>query len=340
MACTSYWLANPDGGISDGYSKVVKTNGKVPTTKDLTWAESWTLIRWKLKYDCSTLTRPRASWAQLLMAFGIRDPSRLVYRFADAGMIPAAIDTPLQRIKLHDLGVLALMLGFKKVDINIAKREFEAQGQHGTITTIRTNELGKVLHFEADILAVIAQISKGTLKTYIEAYNPADGQFSFGPEFRTTSYLCPLQLLPRATAEDWEGFRFDPELQKCETQAIAQGENGHNKGLLPTEASLFTEIRELQDAQARREAVAAGLKHATSRQDAAPSSVRPSQKDDPEFVAQPLARTTTGLNTQVLSTIVNSSDDNPRDSLSEVCVSLYGLPLVHPLWELVLTPQP
>jgi len=247
------------------------------TSRDLNWSEYLTLCRWKLQHDCKPITRPRASWAQLLMTFRIRDPTSLVYRKADAGIIPASIDTPMQRIKLFDLGLLALHLGFKKVAIDVRKREFEAVGEFGTITTLLNNELGKVVHFEADILAVSSEISKGSLAIYIGAFNNAQGKFSFGDEFLTNGYNCPLHLVTRATSERWGKPRFELELENWELQALSQEEDSLSKGDVPLEASLFEELHNDWMRQVKADGPDRNNLNLTHRQDRGKGSPKPNQ---------------------------------------------------------------
>jgi hypothetical protein len=204
------------------------------TSKDLTWTETAQLVWWKLTHSSGPVNRPRASWAQMLMAFGIRDTRSLVYKHADADIIPASVDAPIQRVKLFDLGMLALYLGFKKVTVNAKERHFEAVGDFGTITTLKTNELGKVLHFEGDILAIFAQISKGS----ISAFNDfVLGKFSFAPGISMNGIICPLHLLLDVTSHDWDGERFREKQRQY--LSMAQSEEGLAKGQVAAEASLF-----------------------------------------------------------------------------------------------------
>ncbi len=204
------------------------------TTKQLTWPETAQLVWWKLSHSSGPVNRPRASWAQMLMAFGIRDTGSMVYKHADADIIPGSVDAPIQRVKLFDLGRLALNLGFKKVSINAKERHFEAIGDFGTITTLKTNELGKVLHFEGDIFAIFAQISKGS----IIAYNDfVVGQFSFAPGISMNGIICPLHLLLQVSTMRWGRYRFYQE-QSAYLSAV-ESEEGLAKGQVAAEASLF-----------------------------------------------------------------------------------------------------
>jgi hypothetical protein len=93
------------------------------------------------------LQRPKASWAQLLLALGIRNTKRLRLRMVDADGVLDAIDAPIQRIRLKSLGMLAHLLGFKSASIHFAERQFLALSPQGTISTIDISTLGKVIHF-------------------------------------------------------------------------------------------------------------------------------------------------------------------------------------------------
>jgi len=310
------------------------------TSRDLNWSEYLTLCRWKLQHDCKPITRPRASWAQLLMTFRIRDPTSLVYRKADAGIIPASIDTPMQRIKLFDLGLLALHLGFKKVAIDVRKREFEAVGEFGTITTLLNNELGKVVHFEADILAVSSEISKGSLAIYIGAFNNAQGKFSFGDEFLTNGYNCPLHLVTRATSERWGKPRFELELENWELQALSQEEDSLSKGDVPLEASLFEELHNDWMRQVKADVPDRNNLNLTHHQDRGKGSSKPNQvsrnpescelrgplaeadmgqdENNHEFEPKPLPKTTTGLSVERFGALLEAGDDDVSGFLSKV----------------------
>lgn len=213
---------------------MVDSQDRPITYKQLTWAETAQLVWWKLKHNTAPLNRPRASWAQILMAFGIRDTRCLVYQRADADIIPSSVDAPIQRIKLFDLGMLALYLGFKKVTVNTREREFEAVGDFGTITTLKNTELGKVLQFEGDILAIYAQISKESIKIHSD---PALGQISFAPGITPNGIICPLHLLTRVIAEHWESERFEEE-QRTYLESVQEAE-GFAKGHISAEAPLF-----------------------------------------------------------------------------------------------------
>lgn len=175
------------------------------------------------------------------MAMGIRDTKELTYRHADADIIPSSIDVPIQRIKLFDLGLLALYLNFKKVHINVPERHFEAVGDFGTITTLK-NELGKYIHFEGDILSINDQITKGLAFVNIMSQSSVTGRLTFGPGLSSNGIFLPLQLLPNAVADGWNEERF--KLAHRILVLGIRGQDGLAKGQIAAEASLFGELYE------------------------------------------------------------------------------------------------
>jgi hypothetical protein len=99
--------------------------------------------------------RPRATWAQIVRALTITEPAPLVRRGLNADTIPATIDVPIQRVTLVDLGLVALVLGCSKIDIDVEKRFFEAIGAHCVLTTEIIPMFGKAVRFEGDIDALV-----------------------------------------------------------------------------------------------------------------------------------------------------------------------------------------
>lgn len=229
--------------IVDGPSRVIPV-----TSKQLTWAETFRLVWWKLRHYAGPVNRPRASWAQMLMAFGIRNTTRLVYKHADADSIPTSLDAPIQRVNLVDLGKLALSLGFKKVTINAREREFNAVGDFGTITTLNTNELGKVLRFEGDILASFAQLSRGSI---LASMGLISGRLAFAPGIYMEEIIYPLHLLLQASSERWGKDRFVEE-QQIYMKRMQQQE-GLAKGQVVAEASLFDILYSRPDLDPRQD---------------------------------------------------------------------------------------
>src|SRR6266487_1481506 len=57
---------------SDSFSILTKPGPRgreFVSTKDLTWQERFQVFRWKLRHRYQHFAQPRASWAQLLLAF-------------------------------------------------------------------------------------------------------------------------------------------------------------------------------------------------------------------------------------------------------------------------------
>ncbi|KAK4233080.1 hypothetical protein C8A03DRAFT_39236 [Achaetomium macrosporum] len=293
----------------DGYTTLVDDADPV-TSQQLTWAETAQLVWWKLTHSSGPVNRPRASWAQMLMAFGIRDTRSLVYKHADADIIPASVDAPIQRVKLFDLGMLALYLGFKKVTINAKERHFEAVGDFGTITTLKTNELGKVLHFEGDILAIFAQISKGS----ISAYNDfVLGKFSFAPGISMNGIICPLHLLLHVTTQHWDGERFREE-QRAYLSA-APSEEGLAKGQVAAEASLFDMLYRNPCLSSLTDEGELGSEPGNH----VPQHVLFADSED-SFRPKMLQKTTTGLSARHLSALVR--DDDEGINYHDLCLAI------------------
>jgi hypothetical protein len=64
-----------------------------------------------LRQHDSSGDRPRANVGAIIQAWHISDASCLVKARLSADFIPAAVDVPIQRVSLTDLGHLALALG-------------------------------------------------------------------------------------------------------------------------------------------------------------------------------------------------------------------------------------
>ncbi|KAL2264055.1 hypothetical protein VTK26DRAFT_2841 [Humicola hyalothermophila] len=280
--------------VTDGYTTLVN-NSEPVTSKELTWAETAQLVWWKLKHHSGPVNRPRASWAQMLMALGIRDTRSLVYKHADADVIPGSVDAPIQRVKLYELGLLALYLGFKKVTIDTRERNFEAIGHFGTITTLRNNELGKVLHFEGDILAIFAQISKGSIGAYEDC---VIGKLSFAPGVSTNGIICPLHLLLLVIANRWDRDTFRDKQRQYLRKV--QTEEGLTKGQIAAEASLFDMLYSNPSLAVPRERKGAGLGYRNVL------SVDP----DEGFQPKKIQKTTTGLSAGHLGALIREDDED------------------------------
>jgi hypothetical protein len=93
------------------------SQSRAMTTNDLTWKQYFNWLWWLYKNPQQPMRRPRATWAQVLRALGFQSVENLTLRTVDAGIIPACIDVPIQRIKLFDLGILCFTMGFTSVKI-------------------------------------------------------------------------------------------------------------------------------------------------------------------------------------------------------------------------------
>lgn len=107
-----------------------KTKAALPPGELIGWKtldiRTWvTIMVWKLRHRNLVRppdARPRASWAQLLYALGIADVKALKGPkpyYVDADTIPDSIDVAVQRVRIHELGRIALILGFHKVQVDI-----------------------------------------------------------------------------------------------------------------------------------------------------------------------------------------------------------------------------
>lgn len=226
------------------------------TTKKLSWAECWILWWWKLRNRSRPIIRPRASWAQLIIALGISDTSSLEYKHADADLIPGSVDVPIQRVRLFELGYLAFTLGFKHVKIKLSERTFEAVGEFGTISTIFQSDLGKVLRFEGDMLAIHSQISKGHPLNLINNYVMVNGKLQLGPGFAANGFFYPLHLLPVAIRNGWTQEIFDRKLREFIVSSLSNDSTPRlPKGEVAAEAVLFGEIFEQKSETIDRAAI-------------------------------------------------------------------------------------
>jgi hypothetical protein len=165
------------------------------------------------------LQRPKASWAQLLLALGIRDTKSLRLRMVDADGVSDAIDAPIQRISLKSLGMLAHLLGFTSVSINFAEREFLALSPRGTISTIDISTLGKVVHFQGDILHFHSLISRNDAFWLSPAADYIRGSICFG-KYRGNGLCLSLETLVQALGERWTSAKFAEESRKYTLQNL------------------------------------------------------------------------------------------------------------------------
>ncbi|KAF2868371.1 hypothetical protein BDV95DRAFT_127262 [Massariosphaeria phaeospora] len=105
---------------------------------------------WSLRHPLF-VDMPRATWAQMLQGLRISDTSSLVLNNFDADTIPSGIDVPIQRIRLVDIGHLALIFGCTTVELDVMNRHFRAIGPTCIITTEDIPTFGKAVRFEGDI---------------------------------------------------------------------------------------------------------------------------------------------------------------------------------------------
>jgi hypothetical protein len=172
---------------------------------------------------------------------GIRNISPICYRYADADIIPGSVDVPMQRVKLYYLGFLALGLGFKKVTINTQERYFEAVGEYGTITTMLKADLGKVLRFEGDLLAIHRAMNQGDM-SYISIHlGIINAKFIFSPGYVGNGYSSPLGNLYQAIIDKMSTEDFNI-LQRRQLENEQVFKQGRPKGEFTGEAALFSEL--------------------------------------------------------------------------------------------------
>lgn len=277
------------------------------TSKDLTWRLYFTLIWWKMTHIWKPMVRPRASWAQLLTAFGIRDTSGLIYRHADADVIPSSIGAPVQRVKLFDLGIIALQLGFKKVSIDTRNRRFTAVSDFGTIKTLKLDELGKVIRFEGDILAIFHQISKGSFMSNVVGGtgSVSNGRLSFALKYTTNGMFYPLQLISTALSQRWDKDRFREEQKTFILGRLEEQKGCIIKGEVSAEASLLETL--LADADFEVDQTADPGDDQISDYSSGERS-----DDSEDFEPKKLQKTTTGLSAKQLGNLLGDWPQKQR----------------------------
>ena len=292
---------------------------KTITTKDLDWREKSVFLWWRIRHRFSFVIRPRASWAQLLLALGIRDTGAITYRHADADLIPTSIDAPVQRIKLFDLGILSLLLGFKSVTIDLRNRNFTAIGQFGTITTTPQSDIGKVLRFEGDIFAIHREISKGHPAMLPSCAGCANGKLGFGPKYTFSGYFYPMNLLPQAIAENWDKETFN----RIQTQTLISNLRTAKLGVgqVAAEAALFGEVyasasKRVQTTQSAPEQFASNKVCENSwLSKKMTNEICTKTDDDAPPTQHGLQRTSTGLTSRHFNRLIDPETEN-----NSVCV--------------------
>lgn len=130
--------------------------------KELGRGERMRLWWWILRHKGLPMSAPRASWAQMLLALGIKETKTLAIdtREIDADTIPASIDVAVQGVRLFDLGILAFSMAYTSVSIDIIAREFRAVGPFAVISTEEVETFCKVLRFEGDIYSIRRTIGR------------------------------------------------------------------------------------------------------------------------------------------------------------------------------------
>ncbi|ORX93312.1 hypothetical protein BCR34DRAFT_240011 [Clohesyomyces aquaticus] len=146
--------------LSDGVRVLVGDNGRPLTSGILTWQELVRYMWWKCTHTVLPYERPRATWAQIIRAFGIFDGESLVLRKLNTNTIPSTIDAPIQRVKLWDLGCLSLLMGCTDVSVNIQSRQFHAEGMYCTLSTEDLPMFGQAVKFEGDIHSINGQLAQ------------------------------------------------------------------------------------------------------------------------------------------------------------------------------------
>lgn len=179
------------------------------TVNDLTGEQCALWYAWLKKTRPLSSQRPRATWAQLLRAFGLLDISGLIKtELLDADCAPSSLDVPLQRVRLGHLGYLALVLGMKDVQINTTQRDFLASGPFGRITTENVPSYGKTLRFEGNILKLCAKVNRCSVYWLSSCATLITGKFtigwikSCGSHFSVSVFLTGL-------LERWDPAEFE-----------------------------------------------------------------------------------------------------------------------------------
>ncbi|OAL51054.1 hypothetical protein IQ07DRAFT_599057 [Pyrenochaeta sp. DS3sAY3a] len=140
--------------------------------------------------------RPRATWAQIVQAMGITDPSSIVEDYLDSDTIPSGIDVPIQRARYFHLGQLALYIGCDTVSLDVSARELHATGDHCSMTTEVVPTFGKVVRFEGNITA-LQDMSIGV-------HDPVTAMIM--------ECMCQGQFLLAVPIEEAKEFRIHPDI--------------------------------------------------------------------------------------------------------------------------------
>lgn len=219
---------------------MLSENSKNPVTlKDLTFKQQIKIIWWKLRHRSldRPIERPLASWAQMLYAFGIAETRELKDAMAEADSTPKDVPVAIQRVQLHDLGYIALLLGFNSVRIRPHDHEIDAIGPHARIYTQALSDVGKVARFEGNIFAVHSQIAIGYPIFLQNNSEMVLGKFVFGGELVSLPAYCRIDVVVEALRERLSQHGFSTRLQ----HSLEEGEVDKN-GWIGMEASIFKKI--------------------------------------------------------------------------------------------------
>jgi hypothetical protein len=206
---------------------------------DLSWRQSLIFLRYRIFgwHWRTPIQRPRASWAQLLVALGITEVKELILVPQDSDTIPSSLDNPLQRVKLRDLGRIAFILGFQTVVLDVPNRVFAAYSPIASITTEEVNVIGKVLRFEGDILELHAMIGRCHSAWIIRASPLVVGQGSFGM-YLANGLFWPLALLNNCMVNGTSSNAYD----KLERTVILQSRQSFSAGPILRESYLLKDM--------------------------------------------------------------------------------------------------
>ena len=232
--------------IRDGFKLLVQNNnGRPADTRILSWPAFLRYRWWQFRRAPMQADRTRATWAQLFRAFRISDTKELVRDELDADSIPSAIDVPIQRVRLFDLGCIALALGFTKVKIIADERDFTAVGPYGTILTQEIPTFGKVIRFEGDVDAIKTETSVGNFDWVIGAIAWTNGRNCFGDLF-TSSVNLNLEILAQALHGRWSEQEFAEKQRQLDRLGILSRDKQLQAHLI-NEPTLMRGIQQLHN---------------------------------------------------------------------------------------------
>ncbi|KAJ4367053.1 hypothetical protein N0V83_007583 [Neocucurbitaria cava] len=161
--------------------------------------------------------RPRATWAQIVQAFNITNPSSLVEAYHDSDRIPSAIDVPIQRVRLFDLAQLALWLGCTKVEVNTEGRYLRATGPVCTLKTEEIPTFGNAIRFEGDLAALMDRdLGAHDAATVLVADRICQGRFLSGIHVgELKAFRTHFDILCFCLGNKWSSKRYYEALQSA-----------------------------------------------------------------------------------------------------------------------------